>query len=55
MLFSSITVNGPESEILEFASKERREEEANSGLFPFSLKKTTEGGLSFAYLKISSP
>jgi hypothetical protein len=55
MLFASITVNAPDNMILGFASKEISDKAANSGLFPFSLKNTTGGGLSFAYLKINSP
>ena len=55
MLLASITVKAPDNTIPGFANNEMSDEAANSGLFPFSLKNTTAGGLSFAYLKISSP
>ena len=55
MLLGSITVNAPDNVISLFESKDISDEAANSGVFPFSLKNTTAGGLSFAYLKINSP
>jgi hypothetical protein len=53
MLSGSMTVKDPLKSILKFDIKDRSDKAAKFGRLPFSLKNTTDGGLSFAYLKIA--
>ena len=55
MLLDSITVNELNNFMVVDFSMVNKEIAANSGLLPLSLKKTTLGGFSLAYLNISSP
>jgi hypothetical protein len=55
MLLDSIIVNELDHFMVVAFSKVNKEIAANSELLPFSLKKTTLGGFSLAYLNISSP
>ena len=50
-----MTVNAPVIIMSVLASKLIRDEAANSGFIPFSLKNTTDGGFSLDYLNIISP
>jgi hypothetical protein len=49
MFLGSITVNAPDNTISLLERIDISDVAANSGVFPFSLKNTTAGGLSLAF------